>query len=125
MLPASRSGTTSTFGAPGDRRLDLLDLRGLEADRVVERQRAVEDAAGDLAAVGHLAQRGRLDRRRHLRIDRLHRREDRHLRRLEAASAWARSIAFWTMSTLSSSVGAMFTAASVMIERVVDASARP
>jgi hypothetical protein len=30
-------------------------------------------------------------------------------------SAWARSIAFWTMSTLTSSVGAMLTAASVMI----------
>ena len=30
-------------------------------------------------------------------------------------SAWARSIAFWTMCTLSSSVGKMFTAASVMM----------
>ena len=56
MLPASRSGTTSTLARPGHRRLDLLDLRGAEIDGVVERQRAVEDAAGDLAAVGHLAQ---------------------------------------------------------------------
>ncbi len=70
-------------GASGDRRVDLLDLHGLEADRVVERERPVEDAAGDLAAIGHLAQRARLDRRRHLRIDGLHRRQDRdaHLRK--------------------------------------------
>ena len=108
-------GHDQHVGAARDRRVDLLDRRRLEADRVVERERAVEDAAGDLAAVGHLAQRRRLDRRRHLRVDRLHRRQDRdpHLRRRR--SACARSIAFCTMSTLSSSVGAMLTAASVMI----------
>ena len=61
MLPASRSGTTSTLARPATGESIFLILRGLEADRVVERERAVEDAAGDLAAVGHLAQRRRLD----------------------------------------------------------------
>ena len=50
-----------------------------------------------------------------LRVDRFHRREDRHLRLTMRPSAWARSMAFWTMSTLSSSVGQMLTAASVMM----------
>ena len=68
--------------APRDRRHDLLDRRRLGADRVVERERAVEDPAGDLAAVGHLAQRRRFDGRRHVRVHRLDRRQDRdpHLR---------------------------------------------
>jgi hypothetical protein len=50
-----------------------------EVDRVVERERAVENAAGDLPAVGHLAQRRGVDRRRHVGIDGFHRREDGHL----------------------------------------------
>ena len=74
--------------------------------------------AGDLAAVGHLAQRRGLDGRRHLRVDGLHRREDRHraLRRT-AARARGRSRS-GRCATLSSSVGAMLTAASVMISAV-------
>ena len=43
------------------RRDDALDPRGLRADRVVQRQRAVEDAALDLAAIGHLAQGGGIE----------------------------------------------------------------
>ena len=61
MLPASRSGTTRICARPGDLGLDALDPRGLRVDRVVEGERPVEQAAGDLAAVGHLAERGRLD----------------------------------------------------------------
>ena len=71
-------GHDQHVGASGDRRIDLLDLRGLEADRVVERERAVQHGARDLPAVRHLAQRGRLQRGGHVRIDRLHRREYRH-----------------------------------------------
>ena len=39
-----------------DWRIQMFDLGGLCADRSIEGQRAVENAAGDLAAVGHLAQ---------------------------------------------------------------------
>ena len=67
MLPASRSGTSSTLARPGHRRIDLLDARRFGIDGVVERQRAVDQRAGDLMAVHHLAQRRRLDGRRHLR----------------------------------------------------------
>ena len=56
----------------------MLDCRRILVDRIVERQRAVEDRAGNLAAVGHLAQCRGLDRRGDLGIDRLHRRQDRH-----------------------------------------------
>ncbi len=55
------------------------------ADGVVETQRPVEDAASDLATLGHSGQ----------------------------PSACASSMALATISTLSSSVGRMFTAASV------------
>ena len=43
----------------GDLGQDPLGLGRLLADRVVEGQRTVEHAAGDLAAIGHLAQRTR------------------------------------------------------------------
>ena len=69
-------GHDQHVGATGHRRHDLLHARGLGVDGVVERERAIEDGPGDLAAIGHLAQRGGLDRRRHLGIDVLHRRED-------------------------------------------------
>ena len=72
-------GHHQDVGLPGDRRRDLLDPGRAQVDGVVQRQRPVEHAAGDLAALGHLAQRRGLDRRRHLRIDGLHRRQDRHL----------------------------------------------
>ena len=71
------------IGLPGHRRLDLLDLRGTEIDGVVERQRPIEDPARDLPAVGHLAQSRGLDGRGHLRVDGLHRRQDRHPHRID------------------------------------------
>ena len=71
------------IGQSGDRRLDVLDLRRPEIDGVVERQRAVEDPAGDLAAVGHLAEGGGLDGRGHLGIHGLHRRQDRDPHRVD------------------------------------------
>jgi hypothetical protein len=49
-------GNDEDVGLSGHGRVDLLDLGGAEVDRVVERERPVEDAAGDLAALGHLAQ---------------------------------------------------------------------
>jgi hypothetical protein len=63
----------------GDRRLDALGLGGDDRNRVVEGQRAVEQAALDLAAIGHLAQRGGVERGLDLRVDGFHRRQDRHL----------------------------------------------
>ncbi|MNQ99874.1 hypothetical protein D3C85_1156260 [compost metagenome] len=65
-------------GAPGHWRVDPLDLRRLQADRIVQGQRAVEDGAGDLPAVGHLAQCGRFDRGGHGGIDGFRRRKDRY-----------------------------------------------
>ena len=64
-------GHDQDLGASGDRRMDPFDLRCIHVDGVVECQRPVEDAAGDLPAVGHLAQRGRVDGRRNLGRDRL------------------------------------------------------
>ena len=58
-----------------------LILRRLRIDRVVESERAVENAAGDLPAIGHLAERRRLDRRRDFRRHGLDRGEDRDARR--------------------------------------------
>ena len=69
-------GDQEHVGIAGDLGPDVLDLRGGLADRVVHRQRPVDEAAGDLAAVGHLAQGGGLQRGRDLGIDRLDRRED-------------------------------------------------
>ena len=69
---------------PGDRRGDALDARRLGVDGVVEGERAVEQAAGDLAALGHLAERGGLDGRGDLGGHRLDGRQDRHLRRAQA-----------------------------------------
>ena len=101
-------------GIAGDLRVNALGFGGLLADRVVERQWAVENAAGDLSALGHLAKRRGVDRGRHLRSHRFDRGENRDLGPF-TPSEMARSIAFWQMSTLSSSVGAMLIAASVTI----------
>jgi hypothetical protein len=51
------------FGFAGDRRNDALGLGGFLGDGVVEGERPVEDAAGDLPAVGHLVQSRCVDRR--------------------------------------------------------------
>ena len=56
-----------------NRRLDPLDFCRLRINRVVESERTVEDASGDLAPLGHLAQRGGIDGRRDLRSHRLDR----------------------------------------------------
>ena len=67
-----------------NRRLDTLDLRRLRVDRVVESERTIENATGDLAALGHLAQRGGVDGRGDLRGHRLDRRENSNPRSAEA-----------------------------------------
>ena len=72
------SGSPATVGA------NALGLGGLPADGVVERQRAIEDAAFDLAAVGHLAERGGIDRGGHLRVDGLDGGQNRDLRLTDA-----------------------------------------
>ena len=77
MLPGFKVRHDQHVGAAGDRRDNLLDRRGLGTDRIVERQRAVEQAAGDLPAVRHLAQGRGLDGRGHLGVDGFHRAEDR------------------------------------------------
>ena len=69
---------------PRDRGLDALDPRRLGIDRVVEGERSVEHAAGDLAAVGHLAERRGLDGRGDLWCDRFDRGQDRDPRRAKA-----------------------------------------
>ena len=66
-------GHHQDVGVAGDDRFDALGLRGDQRHRVVEAQRPVQHAAGDLAAVGHLAQRRGVQRRDHLRVDRLDR----------------------------------------------------
>jgi putative ABC transport system substrate-binding protein len=62
------------------RRCNALDARSFLADRIVERQRTIYDRTGDFAALRQLAQFGGIDGRRHVRADRLHRRQQRHLR---------------------------------------------
>ena len=57
----------------------FLIAAALHADRGIEGQRAVEDAAGDLAAVGHLAQRRRVEGGRDLGVDGFDGREQRDL----------------------------------------------
>ena len=63
---------------------DALGACRSRRDRVVERQRSVEDGAFDLTPVGHLAQRGCVQRGRHVRVDGFHRGEDRDARPREA-----------------------------------------
>ena len=77
MLPASRSGTISTLARPATGESIFLIFAASRLIALSSASGPSRMRAGDLAAVGHLAQRGRLDRRRHLRVDRLHRRQDR------------------------------------------------
>ena len=67
------------FGMAGNGRLDALGLGGNDGDCVVESQRAVEQAALDLAAVGHLAQGGSVQSGLNFRVDRFNRGKNRHL----------------------------------------------
>ena len=89
----------------GDRRDDAFGLGSLRRDRIVEGERPIEDAAGDLAAIGHLAQSAP---RRWWILFSTSRSQPQRGWRLSGSAmprAWASSMAFWTMSTLSSSVG--------------------
>ena len=70
-------GDDEDLGVAGDRAADALDPRGLGVDGVVEGERPLEQAAGDLAALGHLAEGRGLDGRGDLRRHRLDRGEDR------------------------------------------------
>ena len=77
-------GHDQNLRAARDRRFDALDSRRLRVDGVVEGERAVEHAAGDLAAVRHLAQCRRFDGRGDLRRNSLDRRKNGDARRAEA-----------------------------------------
>jgi hypothetical protein len=77
-------GHDENLRAAGDRGCDAFDLRCFGIDGVVERQRAVEDAARDLAALGHFAERGGVDGRRNFRCHSLDGGQNRNPRRAEA-----------------------------------------
>ena len=106
----------------GDRRIDALDARGFGADRVVEGERPIEDAARDLAAISHLAERRRLDRRRNFGLTVST--ADKIATFGVPSPARIESMAFWTMSRFALRSGKMFTAASVM-NSVSGGRARP
>ena len=72
-------GHQEYVGIARDLRADALDGRRLFADRVVERERPIEESTFDLPAFGHLAQRRRVDGRGDLGRDRLDRGQDRDL----------------------------------------------
>src|SRR5690349_24277286 len=55
-------GHYKDVGLPCYRRVDLLDLRCREVDRIVQCERAVKNASGDLATVCHFAQSTGFDR---------------------------------------------------------------
>ncbi len=55
MLPGFEIGHDEDLRAARDLGFDALDLRGLGIDGVVEGERPIEDAAGDLPALGHFA----------------------------------------------------------------------
>ena len=95
---------------PGSR--SVLICCRLQVDGVVQRERAIDDRAGDLLAIGHLAQGRRLDGRKDVGDS-----QSPSLTGLQPCTslnfrACARSMAFCTMSTFSARVGAMLTAAS-------------
>ena len=83
MLPASRSGTTRICAWPATAEVMPLIRAGLRIDRIVEGERSIEQAAGDLAAFRHLAQRRRLDGRWNFRGHGFDRRQDRNPRRAQ------------------------------------------
>ena len=77
-------GHQQNVGVAGDLGLDLFDRRRFLADRVVHRERTIEQPARDLTAVRHLAESRRLQGRLDLRVHRFHRRQNRNLRQLHA-----------------------------------------
>ena len=108
-------GDDQDVGGARDLRDDALGARRGRGHRVVERERPVEDRAGDLAAVGHLASAAAssvagmfgLIVSTAARIA---------TRGFASPNACARSTALRMMSALSCSVGEMLIAASVMMK---------
>ena len=56
------------------------------ADGIVQGQRSVDDDALELSPIRHLGQRRRVDRARHVGVHGFHRRQHRHLHRVDAQS---------------------------------------
>ena len=56
----------------------------MRRNRIVKSQGTVQQPALNLTAVGHLAQGRSVQRGRHVRVDGFHRRQNRHLRKLDA-----------------------------------------
>ena len=80
-------GNDQHIGVARHVRHDAFRRSGVARDGVVEGERPIENAAGNLPAVGHLAERGRLHRRRNFRRHRFDRREDGDLRLPDADGA--------------------------------------
>ena len=97
-------GHEQDVGLPGHRRDDRLGARRFQRDRVVERERPVEHAAGDLAAIGHLAQRRRVERAEGSSGSPSPPPTGSRPSARAMPSTCARSIAFWQMSTFVSQV---------------------
>ena len=107
-------GHDQHIGAARHRRDDLFERGRRRADGIVERERAVEQGAGNLTAIGHLAQRRGLERGGNLALT-VSIAQRIATRTSGAPKACARSMAFWTMSTFPRASGAILTAASVII----------
>ena len=80
MLPASRSGTTKMSARPATGEMIPFVLADFRRDRIVEGERTIENAAGNLASIGHLAKCGRIKGGLDLFRDDLDRGQDRHAR---------------------------------------------
>lgn len=76
MLPGLEVRRDQDVAVTGDGRNDALGLGRLLRDGVIEGERAVDQAAGDLSAVSHLAEGDCLHRRGDLRVDGLDGGED-------------------------------------------------
>ena len=83
-VPGFEIGHHEDLRAARNLGFDALDLCGLGIDGIVEGQRPIEDAAGDLPALRHLAQRRSVDGRRNFRAHRFHRGKYGHARRAKA-----------------------------------------
>ena len=78
-VAALEIGNHEDVGLAGDGRDQLFDCSGFLADGSIEGERAIENAASDLAAVGHLAKRGGVEGGLDLGIDGFNRGEQRDL----------------------------------------------
>src|SRR6266446_5634944 len=114
MLPASRSGTTRTFARPatGETMCLIAAASSLIALSSANGPSRIAPVIWPRSAILHNAAASTVDGTLGLTVsiaDRI------ATRTSSNRSAWPRSIAFCTMSTLASRSGAMFTAASVTI----------